>query len=187
MSGPGKGADRGAWTDALEALERGAPPAWFVTRASAGRSAAKGVAAALSTDAGAPIRALLEALVGEPAPIDKLLRRAAGREAAARVRKNPIARNEGFSCAHCGHDVPPAPGSAVRNHCPRCLRSLHVDGDVPGDRAADCGGLMAPVEAVQRDGGWRLRQRCERCGAERWNRLHPDWGVDPDRLDALPP
>ncbi|MEU5370808.1 RNHCP domain-containing protein, partial [Streptomyces sp. NPDC005951] len=31
---------------------------------------------------------------------------------------------------------------AHRNHCPSCQVSLHVDGRVPGDRAAGCRGRM---------------------------------------------
>lgn len=186
MSGPGKGADRAVWAEACQALEDGRPAAWFVAKASQGKTAHRAVASALSDAAGARVRTELAELVGEDAPIDKLLRRAAGREASARVRRNPISRNEGFDCVQCGAIVPPAPGSAVRNHCPRCLHSLHVDGDVPGDRASDCGGLMAPVQAEQRDGGWRLRQVCARCGHSRWNRLHPEWSLEPDRMDALP-
>ena len=49
-----------------------------------------------------------------------------------------------FTCKVCGRPVSPdTAGSAHRNHCPNCLTSLHVD-EEPGDRAADCGGLMDP-------------------------------------------
>lgn len=186
VGGPGKGADRGVWLEACEAIRLGRPASWFIAKASKGKTARRAVAAALSGEAGDPVRAELARLVGEDGAVEKLLRRAAGREAEARIRRNPIARNEAFDCVQCGAAVPPAPGSAVRNHCPRCLHSQHVDGDVPGDRASDCGGVMAPRQAEQRDGGWRLRQVCARCGHSRWNRLHPEWPVEPDRLDALP-
>ena len=54
--------------------------------------------------------------------------------------------NEVFTCRNCGRVViPEGAGSAHRNHCPNCLCSLHVD-EEPGDRAADCGGLMEPVQ-----------------------------------------
>jgi hypothetical protein len=186
VSGPGKGADAGAWQEALDALSEERPAAWFVDRALKSKAARKGVAAAIARPQGARIKAALVELVGEDASVEKLLRRAAGRDLDAQIRRNPIARNEGFDCAHCGATVSPAPGSSVRNHCPRCLHSLHVDGDVPGDRAADCGGVMRPVRAEQRDGGWRVEQACARCGHRRWNRLHPEWAIEPDRLDALP-
>ena len=52
---------------------------------------------------------------------------------------------EAFTCRCCGRLVTPdGAASAHRNHCPNCLTSLHVDVE-PGDRAADCGGLMEPV------------------------------------------
>ena len=51
----------------------------------------------------------------------------------------------GFICRNCGREVPPL-GYSSRNHCPFCLCSLHVD-VLPGDRAADCGGILDPVRA----------------------------------------
>ena len=50
--------------------------------------------------------------------------------------------NDSFTCKVCGRLVVAAgAGSSHRNHCPNCLSSLHVD-EEPGDRAADCGGIM---------------------------------------------
>ncbi len=124
-------------------------------------------------------------------PGKRLLRCARGEEARARQRRNPIKRDEAFRCAHCGLQVPPG-GGRVRNHCPACLRSLHVD-LVPGDRAADCGGLMDPV-AVEHGGRAELVivHRCRRCGAGRRNRamLEGAWPDEPAalrRLSALGP
>ena len=52
---------------------------------------------------------------------------------------------DSFTCKVCGRLVVSAgAGSGHRNHCPNCLSSLHL-GLEPGDRAADCGGIMAPV------------------------------------------
>ena len=51
----------------------------------------------------------------------------------------------GFICANCGAEVVPLRYTS-RNHCPRCLCSLHLDVN-PGDRAADCGGIMDPITA----------------------------------------
>ena len=50
-------------------------------------------------------------------------------------------RIEDFTCEHCGTEVH---GNGYTNHCPNCLWSKHVDIN-PGDRAADCGGLMEPI------------------------------------------
>jgi hypothetical protein len=70
--------------------------------------------------------------------------------------------------------VPEAAGSAHRNHCPNCLSSLHVD-EEPGDRAADCGGIMEPIGVWVRKGGeWAVIHRCRRCGKLDSNRIAAD-------------
>lgn len=116
---------------------------------------------------------------GLPLPADaaewpgkRLLRAALDRRAAAQVRRNPIVRDEGFVCVVCGTDVAPA-GHTARNHCPRCLVSLHVD-DVPGDRAARCGGELEPVGVQRRGADEVLLHRCRRCGVSRRVRVLPD-------------
>jgi ribosome biogenesis GTPase / thiamine phosphate phosphatase len=80
-----------------------------------------------------------------------------------------------FSCVHCGAPVAPESfGTEHRNHCPRCLWSLHLD-DHPGDRAAGCSGHMEPVAVWVRKGGeWALIHRCRECGALRSNRIAGD-------------
>jgi hypothetical protein len=187
VSRPGKGADPAAWREASQLLV-----AWdaggidrLIRLAETSKAARRGVAGAIDASArAAEVRAALadraeDDLRGET---ERLLRRARGADALAQIRTNPIHRNEGFVCASCGAEVPPAPGSAVRNHCPACLCSLHVDGAVPGDRASSCHGVMRPV-ALEMTGGPVVVQRCARCGHERRNRLHPDWTDAPDRID----
>lgn len=115
-------------------------------------------------------------------PAKKVLRRARGREATSRVRHNPIARDEGFDCVHCGRKVP-AHGRTARNHCPWCLRSRHVD-DVPGDRAATCGGVMDPVGLELVDGHPVIHHRCRSCGAQGRVRAVVD-GTVPDDARSL--
>jgi hypothetical protein len=188
---PGKGADRSAWEAACTALAAGSPPSRFIELAEPSRAARRGVAAAISGDDDRSV-ALREALAvlagGEAAaddPAEKLLRRAARRDDEAQVRRNPIVRNEAFACLHCGFEVPLVDRGPIRNHCPRCLRSAHVDGDVPGDRASSCSGVMDPVESSTRGGVLVVLHRCRRCGHERRNRLHTDRAVEPDRLDVL--
>lgn len=85
-----------------------------------------------------------------------------------------IPRNEAFTCDACQHIVPPARGT-FRNHCPRCLTSKHVDGEVPGDRAATCQGLM-PTIAIEGPTPDQLDlvQECIRCGHTKRNRTAPD-------------
>jgi hypothetical protein len=82
---------------------------------------------------------------------------------------------EGFVCAHCRNAVPPdPPGTAHRNHCPRCLWSRHLDLR-PGDRRSTCQGLMEPVAVWLRAGGeWALIHRCADCGVLRSNRIAGD-------------
>jgi len=115
-------------------------------------------------------------------PAKRLLRVARGLEGPSRQRQNPIARDEGFACMHCGAAVGPH-GRTARDHCPRCLHSQHVD-RVPGDRAADCGGLLVPVSAERRGEEWILHYRCAACGASRRNRALLD-GDPPDAWSAI--
>lgn len=83
--------------------------------------------------------------------------------------------SEPFTCRVCGRLVTPAgAGSVHRNHCPNCLSSLHLDTE-PGDRAADCGGIMEPVAVwVRKSGEWALIHRCKRCGHLSSNRVAAD-------------
>lgn len=82
---------------------------------------------------------------------------------------------ESFTCKVCGRLIAPeGAGSRHRNHCPRCLSSVHVD-DTPGDRASLCGGIMDPIGVwVRKDGEWAVIHRCRSCGALRANRIAAD-------------
>lgn len=83
--------------------------------------------------------------------------------------------SDSFTCKVCGRlIVPEGAGSGHRNHCPNCLCSLHVD-DEPGDRAADCGGVMEPVAVwVRKNAEWALIHRCRICGKLTSNRIAAD-------------
>ena len=85
------------------------------------------------------------------------------------------ASEETFTCKVCGKTVvPTGAGTDHRNHCPFCLSSLHLDNE-PGDREADCGGVMEPIAVwVRRDGEWALIHRCRICGALSSNRIAAD-------------
>lgn len=79
-----------------------------------------------------------------------------------------IKTKENFICENCGEQVE---GDGYTNHCPKCLYSKHVDVN-PGDRAAECGGLMKPV-AIQKEGeDFFVVQKCLRCSHERRNRVN---------------
>ena len=82
---------------------------------------------------------------------------------------------DAFLCAHCETTVPgDALGTLQRNHCPRCLRSLHVDIAV-GDRRSLCRGVMDPISLWVRHGDeLALLHRCQRCGVIRSNRIAGD-------------
>ena len=82
--------------------------------------------------------------------------------------KKFIKTKEDFVCVHCGVEVK---GNGYTNHCPECLWSLHVD-VYPGDRNAECGGMMEPV-AVEGADQWSLRHRCKKCGKEIVNKVSP--------------
>ncbi len=82
---------------------------------------------------------------------------------------------ETFTCKVCGKTVvPTGAGTDHRNHCPYCLSSLHLDNE-PGDREANCGGVMEPIAVwVRKDGEWALIHRCRICGALSSNRIAAD-------------
>ncbi len=83
--------------------------------------------------------------------------------------------SDSFTCKVCGRLVVSAgAGSNHRNHCPNCLCSIHVD-EQPGDREADCGGIMEPIGVwVRKNGEWAIIHRCRRCGKINSNRTAAD-------------
>lgn len=83
--------------------------------------------------------------------------------------------NDIFVCKVCGRQVfPENSGSNHRNHCPNCLSSLHVD-ITPGDREADCGGIMEAISVwVRKNEEWAIVHRCKRCGKLSSNRVLAD-------------
>ena len=74
---------------------------------------------------------------------------------------------EDFTCEHCGAE---AKGNGYTNHCPKCLWSKHVDID-PGDRTAECDGLMEPTGVLVGGGEYALLHQCIRCNFERKNKV----------------
>ena len=97
-----------------------------------------------------------------------------------RFKKN----DDGFICANCGLEVQPL-GYSSRNHCPRCLCSLHVD-IMPGDRQNSCGGILRPVRVLpDPKKGYVIIHRCDKCGEERRNRAANEAPVQPDDVDLL--
>jgi ribosome biogenesis GTPase len=106
---------------------------------------------------------------------------AAPAAASAEERQRPAADYrhtacaESYVCKVCGTlVVPEGAGSQHRNHCPKCLSSVHVD-NRPGDRASLCNGVMEPVSVWVRKGGeWAIIHRCRLCGTLSSNRIAGD-------------
>ena len=89
-------------------------------------------------------------------------------------------RIENFTCEICGKHVV---GDGYTNHCPQCLYSKHVDIH-PGDREAECGGMMEPIGIEGSTGaGYMIRQKCKKCDFERRNSVHAN--DNPDAVVAL--
>ena len=66
---------------------------------------------------------------------------------------------EDFTCENCGQA---AKGDGYTDHCPVCLWSKHVDIN-PGDRQADCKGLMQPIGIELKHGETRIVYQCVKC------------------------
>ena len=81
---------------------------------------------------------------------------------------------EDFICGHCGREVK---GDGYTNHCPYCLWSKHVDID-PGDRAAECDGLMKPIDIYLQNQRWVVVHRCEDCNYKSKNKIDIDDDFD---------
>ncbi|MGW7641379.1 RNHCP domain-containing protein [Streptomyces decoyicus] len=95
--------------------------------------------------------------------------------------------NTGFTCGNCGKIVAALANGSYRNHCPRCLHSLHVDVS-PGDRANDCQALMRPVAVEHHSAkGYMIVHQCTGCGTRGRNRMadDPHQGDDLDTVIAL--
>lgn len=84
--------------------------------------------------------------------------------------------NDGFICQNCGKNVMPLKwGGHNRNHCPFCLFSFHIDEETPGDRLANCRGLMTPIAIeTRRTGEYVLIHKCAVCGKISKNRAAGD-------------
>lgn len=95
-------------------------------------------------------------------------------------RQNFIYRNESFTCQQCGQQNGIPPNGKIRNHCWSCLYSLHLDADIPGDRASDCLSLMQPVQAYQSQKGWMVRHECLKC-----KKQIPNLILDDDNWDQV--
>ena len=68
-----------------------------------------------------------------------------------------------FICVNCGTKVAKL-GYTSRDHCVKCLCSLHVDIN-PGDRQNDCKGLLIPIACTPSSKkGYIITYKCQKCG-----------------------
>ena len=86
-------------------------------------------------------------------------------------RTKKFQRNkEDFVCEECELCVY---GDGYRNHCPKCLVSKHVD-ENPGDRAAECGGLMDVTDVAMDHGKVVFTHTGRPSGHQKKNKAHVD-------------
>lgn len=76
---------------------------------------------------------------------------------------------EDFVCENCRYKVK---GNGYTNHCPECFYSKHVDVN-PGDRAANCGGIMKPISYGKEGREEYLIHQCLKCHTKKKNKLSP--------------
>ena len=92
--------------------------------------------------------------------------------------------NKGFTCIQCKTQVPPATKTS-RNHCPKCLHSIHVD-IFPGDRANPCGGILIPVGyETESKRGLMIHFECKKCGQKGRNKALLEDQNMADSYDAI--
>jgi hypothetical protein len=62
---------------------------------------------------------------------------------------------------------------------------MHLD-VFPGDRAANCGGLMEPIAVTTHSKkGYQLVHQCQKCGAQAKNIIDFDDPLAPDSMDEV--
>lgn len=81
--------------------------------------------------------------------------------------------NETFTCIECWKVVPLA-SKTCRNHCPFCFTSLHVDGEIPWDRASTCGWKMFPIKYEIKNSDYKILFACSKCGKTHRNKRAED-------------
>ena len=90
------------------------------------------------------------------------------------MSKKFIKKKEDFICEKCTVSVK---GNGYTNHCPKCLWSKHVD-IFPGDRLANCSGLMEPIKVESIKGKYRVTHECVKCKNTKINNLSVDDDMD---------
>lgn len=94
------------------------------------------------------------------------------------MEKNFTKNDSGFICAVCGANVPPLKYSS-RDHCNKCLCSLHVD-IMPGDRSNSCKGILQPVSVEYKSNKYTINYKCNKCG-----KLHNNKSAKDDSFEKI--
>lgn len=84
--------------------------------------------------------------------------------------KSFVKNKEDFTCENCGAFII---GNGYTNHCCKCFYSKHVDIN-PGDRLAQCGGLMSPISVQGSTNNVTITHKCQLCGFTRNNKLQEE-------------
>lgn len=93
--------------------------------------------------------------------------------------KNFEKNDNGFICTVCGKSVQPLKYTS-RDHCTKCLCSIHVDIN-PGDRANTCLGTLVPYEAnTSNKKGYVITYKCNKCGL-----LHNNKSAEDDSFNTI--
>lgn len=88
------------------------------------------------------------------------------------TQKNFKKNDNGFICVVCGASVPPLKYTS-RDHCNKCLSSLHLD-IIPGDRKNDCKGVMEPIGVTYKSDEYTIHYKCKKCGELHNNKMAKD-------------
>ena len=82
-------------------------------------------------------------------------------------------KDESFVCRICNQQVPALKYSS-RDHCNKCLCSIHIDIN-PGDRANTCLGTLIPVGVeINNKKGYIINYKCNKCGQTHNNKSAED-------------
>ncbi len=92
---------------------------------------------------------------------------------------NFIVINESFICENCSKKVEKWNFWEIRNHCPYCLYSKHLDKDFPWDRKSECFWIMKPIWIDYKKNKWfMIKHKCQKCDKEILNKLASDDNID---------
>ncbi len=92
---------------------------------------------------------------------------------------NFIMINENFKCEKCNFSVKKDDLWWVRNHCPNCLFSKHLDENFPWDRLSKCFWLMEAIWIDFKKNKWfMIKHKCLKCEKEILNKLAKDDNMD---------